>query len=86
MVRAKFKVNSILRQPTTKVVDGVRVDSEIWSIEMSPVGRTADPEDENSKFWQYTPSGNIRLGTVNADAVNQFDLNKEFYVDFTEAV
>lgn len=44
-----------------------------------------DPSHENSRFWAYTPGGSIELNTVNAEAVAQFDLGKEFYIDFTPA-
>lgn len=41
--------------------------------------------DENKQFWQYTPSGKIELLTVNADAAKQFEVGKEYYIDFTQA-
>ncbi|AGK52025.1 hypothetical protein [Bacillus sp. 1NLA3E] len=41
--------------------------------------------DENKKFWQYTPTGRIELSTINTDAAEQFEVGKEYYVDFTKA-
>ena len=58
---------------------------EINTVVMSPVYGGGDPNHENSKFWQATPSGELKMAMVNADAVTQFDLGKEFYVDFTKA-
>ena len=41
--------------------------------------------DENKKFYQYTPSGSIELGTLNKEAAQQFQIGKELYVDFMAA-
>lgn len=74
-VRAKFKVNSITRQQHWDASKG-----EIQTIKLSPV---SSGSPENSSFYAATPCGNIELGTVNADAAQQFTLGGEFYVDFT---
>lgn len=91
-VRAKFVVQSITRSmgsmPNGEKTEGghaVYVPTEMWSIKMSPVYGNGDPAHENTKFWQASPSGSLELGTVNATAVAQFDIGKEFYVDFTPA-
>jgi len=90
-VRAKFKVNRIERTMGSKR-DGKDesgrdryLPCEMWTVVMSPVYANNDPEHENSKFWAATPSGEIKLDTVNAEAVKEFDLDKEFYIDFTAA-
>lgn len=41
--------------------------------------------EENKTFWKYTPGGSITLSITNPDAVNQFEVGKEYYVDFTPA-
>jgi hypothetical protein len=41
--------------------------------------------EENESFYQYTPSGSIELGIVNENASKQFEVGKEYYVDFTPA-
>jgi hypothetical protein len=71
-VRAKFKVQSITR---TKGGAG-----EVQTIHLLPV---TSGSEENKAFWAYTPNGRIELGTVNAEAAKQFELDREFYVDFT---
>ncbi len=38
--------------------------------------------EENKKFFRYTPSGQISIGTLNPAAWQQFELGKEYYVDF----
>lgn len=74
-VRAKFKVNSIDRQLSYE-------GKELQTIKLSPV---TTGSEENKQFYAYTPSGHIDLGTVNAEAAQQFELGKEYYVDFTPA-
>jgi hypothetical protein len=97
-VRAKFKVtgfessqNSIAK----KDADGVYVKDakgnhvydavEMRTVKLAPVYGNGDPNHENTKFWQASPSGEIRLGTVNPEAWQAFELGKEYYVDFTVA-
>ena len=89
-VRAKFKVNSITRSMGSKPFtedDGkvVYKPAEMWSIQMFPVYGNGDPNHENTKFWAASPSGQLTLSTVNADAVAMFELDKEYYLDFTPA-
>lgn len=61
------------------------IKQEMRSLKFSPVYANNDPEHENSKFWKYTPMGSIELGTVNEEAWKQFEIGKEYYVDFTVA-
>ncbi len=93
-VRAKFTVTSIERTPHTagyeKTPDGKDdyakpIKTELHTIKMAPVYANNDPNHENSKFWKASPSGELRLGTVNPEAVAQFELGKEYYVDFSPA-
>jgi hypothetical protein len=81
MVRAKFTVNRIERSQEWNT------KKELQTIVMSPVtGHGEDGKsDENKQFWAYTPSGEIKLGTVNAEAAAMFELGKSYYVDFTPA-
>jgi len=91
MVRAKFRVTRIERSETMKH-DGTNeagvaryVKSELQTIVLVPVYGHGDPNHENTKFWEATPSGEIKLGTVNAGAAAQFELGGEYYIDFTPA-
>jgi hypothetical protein len=69
-VRAKFKVDQINPgEGYTHVV----------------LRAVTDGSEENKTFWKYTPSGVIDMSITNPDAVNQFELGKEYYVDFTPA-
>ena len=76
VVRAKFKVIRIERS------EGWNNINEIQTIVLTPV---TGGSPENDTFYAATPSGEIKLATVNAKAVKEFDLGAEFYVDFTLA-
>jgi hypothetical protein len=93
-VRAKFVVNSIERNAHSvypHVDENGKIDykkpvaTELHSIKMAPVYGNGDLSHENTKFWNASPSGSLMLGTVNLDAAKQFELGKEYYIDFTPA-
>ncbi len=50
---------------------------------MTPVVSN-DPNSVNGKFFAFTPSGKIDLGTLNVEAGNYFDLNGEYEILFTK--
>jgi hypothetical protein len=52
------------------------------SVHFSPV---YSGSEENKKFFQATPGGQIAFYTVNQAALDQFEQGKEYYVDFTPA-
>jgi hypothetical protein len=35
-------------------------------------------------FWDASPSGGLTLGTINPAAWEQFELGKEYYLDFAK--
>ena len=72
MVRAKFYVAS-------KSLDNG--DGTGFVVLQPVVGGSL----ENDEFYNSTPAGNIRLEVVNAAAFAQFDVGKQYYVDFTTA-
>lgn len=90
-VRAKFKVQRIESTVGSKVVGrneqgrDVYETCELRTIVLSPVYANGDPDHENTKFWQASPSGEIKLGTINPAAWEQFVLGGEYYIDFTKA-
>lgn len=89
-VRAKFTVTRIESQVipiSTKRADGSGYDTvkrEMRTVVMHPV-YSEDPNDENRKFWDASPSGELRLGTVNPAAWAAFELDATYYLDFTKA-
>ena len=52
------------------------------SVHFNPV---YSGSEENQKFFQATPGGQIAFYTVNRSALDQFEQGKEYYVDFTPA-
>lgn len=89
-VRAKFKVNKIERQNYSRAIrqengNYTSQEEEMQTIVLAPVYRNGDPEHENTKFWNASPAGEIRLGTINAAAAAYFELGAEYYIDFTRA-
>ena len=38
--------------------------------------------EENKRFFESTPGGNITLNILNESALVQFEQGKEYYVDF----
>lgn len=88
-VRAKFKVDAITRTMSSKAVMGPDGKStyepcEIRTVVMSPV-YSQDPESENRKFWDSSPSGKLELGCANLAAAEMFELGREYYIDFSQA-
>lgn len=93
-VRAKFKFDSYSttlhsRYPHRKDDGspdyGKPEAVELRTLKFSPVYANSDPNHENSKFWNASPSGSLELGTVNPEAWSAFQLGKEYYLDFTPA-
>lgn len=82
MTRVKFAVNSITRYLGGSYKDGKWVMAEVHTIKLSPV---TTGSEENKAFFASTPSGSIEIGIVNPEAVKGFELNKEYYIDFTPA-
>jgi hypothetical protein len=60
----------------------VKVAEDNTSITLSPV---YSGSDENKEFWKWTPGGSIQFYTINEKAAEQFELGKEYYVDFSKA-
>ena len=94
-VRAKFTVVSYTTQEFTREKrgpKGERLDgpvvwekTEVRTIHLHPVYGNGDPEHENTKFWNASPSGRIELGTVNPEAWEAFVLGKSYFIDFIPA-
>lgn len=81
-VRAKFHVTKIEQTP------GSSIGEILSTVHLSPVfGASGTPKDndENKKFFKYTPSGGMTLGTVNPKAAEYFVCGREYYIDFTDA-
>lgn len=78
-VRAKFVVRSITRDQSFSSHPA----KEVHTIHLFPV-YSQDPASENRKFWEATPTGEVKLGVVNPAAGSFFELGAEYYLDFTK--
>ncbi len=71
--RAKFEVVSITQYSR---FGGIKV-------EMTPVYPNDDPSHPNKTFWEATPNGKIEMQINNPSAIAQFEVGREYYVDFS---
>ena len=74
-VRAKFVVSA-------KEQSFVNVNEIQTTIKMRPV---YGGSPENEKFFKYTPGGHVELAVLPVAVADQFELGKEYYLDFTPA-
>lgn len=74
-MRAKFKISSI-----TQTAHWNKPGALLYSLTMSPV---TSGSDENRRFFEATPGGEIKLSVVSAEVGAQFPVGMEVYVDFT---
>ncbi len=93
MVRAKFRLNSYTTELHTSSHQEERDGKTVWvqdgpkekrTLNFTPV-YSQDPDSENKTFWEATPSGSIQLGVVNQAAWGNFEIGKEYFVDFSPA-
>lgn len=69
-VRAKVRCNALIER----------------EVHFTTVYEPDEKKDtENARFTKATPWGDIKLGIDNPTALAQFEVNKEYYVDFTPA-
>lgn len=72
-VRAKFTCVGIEDQP----------EFQQKNVSFFPV---SEGSEENKSFSKYTPAGSVNLTiSYETEAVNAFEVGKEYYLDFTEA-
>lgn len=78
-VRAKFFCSQKGEAASTQGTS----DLNKWvNIMLNPVHGN---NEENAQFFKNTPNGRIELSVVNPAAAAQFEVGKEYYVDFTPA-
>jgi len=75
-VRAKFKVASVTKR------EGWGENPILYDVQMLPV---TGENEENKKFFASTPSGELKLSTINPEAAEQLIPGKEYYLDITIA-
>lgn len=72
MIRAKFRVISVTRDI---------YNAKARTIKLSPQYDQAIPEDR--RFAEATPTGELTMYVNNPSVVEQFEVGRYFYLDFT---
>jgi hypothetical protein len=80
MTRAKFVCISKTETCSNIWANGNSVPGTLVSVKFQVV---TGGSDENKSFFASTPSGSIDLSQMKKEVADQFELNKEYYVDFT---
>ena len=84
-IRCKFKCNSVTKTLSSrgKQVEGKWVTENIflYTATLTPV-YSDDPESENRKFWDATPSGKFEVGTIKEMPWN---VGEDYFIDITPA-
>lgn len=88
--RAKFSVSAIEHTMGSQRVRGDDgkdnyVSTPMVTVKLAAVYGNGDPNHENTKFWESSPSGQVTLSVINLPAAAIFELGKEYYLDFTPA-
>ncbi len=82
-VRAKVKVHEITELQAWDSKTQKNVTAKRFKMQI--VGYAGQESDEN-KFYSHISGGtNIELQTINAEVFPFFEVNGEYYVDFTSA-
>ena len=75
MVRAKFVC-------TSKAITNEGTEDEGFQIGLDAV---TSGSEENENFFKMTPAASMNLSTINPKAAEQFEVGKEYYIDFSPA-
>lgn len=76
MVRCKFRLNK--KQELSTGTNGRLATLEFYAV-------TASGSEDNKKFFEATPSGQLVFQTVVAEAADRFEVGKEYYLDIIPA-
>ncbi len=80
MVRAKFRcTEKTIRTSTGGYGEPKPVDTEEVKFQ-------AVSGEENKEWSKWTPSGELRIQITNPAALAQFEVGKDYFLDFTPAV
>lgn len=77
MMRAKMRVTAVKKYENNQVV------------EMTAVGKSdgypEDGADENNSYARWTPSAYLTISISNPVLFDKFEVEQQFYLDFTKA-
>ena len=74
MVRCKFYLDK-------KIEKSAGPGMRVYELEFNPVTHGSP---ENESFFQWTPYGQLKFGTINEEAAKKFETGKEYYIDISE--
>lgn len=77
--RKWYEQNSEWKANETRLESQKSGAEELRTIKLSAV---YGDSEENKKFFRWTPSGSIQIGTLNPETWKHFPLGAEVYVDF----
>ncbi len=81
MIRLKVTLDEQKNRMGSRRVDGEYQECIKVSVIFTPVG---DDSPENKLFWDATPQGSIEFTYMNAEALEELVLGREYYVDIHE--
>jgi hypothetical protein len=77
MVRAKMRcVEKVQRTQAYGVAKPVETEGVILQAVTGP---------GNEEWSQWTPAGKVEMSITNPNAINQFEVGKDYFVDFSPA-
>ncbi len=63
----------------------VRAKMKVSSKSGNQVRLDAVTDEQNKTWAQYTPCGSVNMSIDNPSALDQFEVGKTYFVDFSEA-
>lgn len=81
MVRAKFRCT----RKTSSTSSNGYGPAPSTPVDTEEVELMAVMGDDNKEWSKWTPSGSLKMQINNPDAIAQFEVGKDYFLDFTPA-
>jgi hypothetical protein len=82
-VRALFHLNSFETSMQADYREGYSASAKQVEVRTLKFSAVTTGSEENKQFFASTPSGTLILSTVNPEVWAEFELNGDYYLDFT---
>ena len=85
-MRAKVRVSGVIEnigQPAEEGAPGNKLSEKLTFNAVAASNYPADGSDENNTFAKWSPSAEFTITVANPALWGKFEVNKEYYVDFT---
>jgi hypothetical protein len=76
MIRAKFKCLAVVED---KGPDGAKYQEQVSFCAVT------DASEDNKSWSKWTPSGSLSMSITNHEVWGAFEVDKEYFLDFTKA-